>query len=180
MISSQVSAHYVICKDGTVYHVLNDDLRGWHAGVAKWGSVSDINSSSLGVELDNNGIEPFTDLQINSLLHVLSSLKNKYNIPIENFIGHGDIAPTRKNDPNITFPWKTLAEKGFGIWYGDTTNIIVPDNFDNINALRIIGYDVRDSIAAVRAFKRHFQQDTTWIINDPDRKILFDLMLRYR
>lgn len=173
LVSSQVSAHYVICKDGTVHHLLNDYYRAWHGGVGKWGSLTDVNSSSIGIELDNNGFEPFTDAQINSLLHLLSALKTKYNIPPANFIGHADIAPNRKTDPNIYFPWKILFDKGFGIWYGDTTGVVVPDNFNSVQALQIIGYDVRDSSAAMLAFKRHFVQDTMLPMNDADRKILF-------
>ena len=173
IVKTQVSAHYVICKDGTVHHMLNDYLRAWHGGVAKWGNLTDVNSSSIGIELDNNGFEPFSDAQINSLLHVLASLKSKYNISAANFIGHGDIAPTRKNDPNVYFPWKLLAEKGFGIWYSDTTNIIVPENFNTLDALRLIGYDIRDTSAAILAFKRHFEQDTTHGLNDADKKILY-------
>jgi N-acetylmuramoyl-L-alanine amidase len=175
MVKTQVSAHYVICKDGTVHHMLNDYLRAWHGGVAKWGNLTDVNSSSIGIELDNNGFEPFPDAQVSSLLLVLASLKNKYNIPTANFIGHADIAPTRKNDPNVYFPWKLLAEKGFGIWYSDTTNVVVPENFDDLQALRIIGYDVRDSSAAILAFKRHFEQDTTNLLNDADRKVLYQV-----
>jgi len=173
MVKTQVSAHYVICKDGTVHHMLNDYLRAWHGGIAKWGNLTDVNSSSIGIELDNNGFEPFTDAQINSLLHVLTSLKNKYSIPAANFIGHGDIAPTRKNDPNVYFPWKLLAQKGFGIWYSDTTNVTVPENFNSLDALRVIGYDIRDTSAAILAFKRHFEQDTTSVLNDADKKVLY-------
>jgi N-acetylmuramoyl-L-alanine amidase len=69
----KVSAHYVICKDGTVHHMLNDYMRAWHAGVGTWGNDADINSSSIGIELDNNGFEPFTEAQLNSLLQLLSS-----------------------------------------------------------------------------------------------------------
>lgn len=173
MVKTQVSAHYVICKDGTVHHMLNDYLRAWHGGVAKWGNLTDVNSSSIGIELDNNGFEPFTEAQITGLLHVLASLKRKYNIPTANFIGHGDIAPTRKNDPNVYFPWKRLAEKGFGIWYTDTTNVTVPENFNAMDALRVIGYDIRDSSAAILAFKRHFEQDTTRGLNEADKKVLY-------
>ena len=173
MVKTQVSAHYVICKDGTVHHMLNDYLRAWHGGVARWGNLTDVNSSSIGIELDNNGFEPFTDAQINSLLHVLTSLKDKYNIPAANFIGHGDIAPTRKNDPNVYFPWKLLAQKGFGIWYADTTNVTVPENFNSLDALRVVGYDIRDTSAAILAFKRHFEQDTTSVLNDADKKVLY-------
>ncbi len=100
---TQVSAHYVICKDGTVHHMLNDYLRAWHGGRASWGNDKDINSSSIGIELDNNGYDSFPAAQINSLLTVLDTLKLKYAIPAANFIGHADIAPTRKNDPNVTF-----------------------------------------------------------------------------
>ncbi|WP_210516796.1 N-acetylmuramoyl-L-alanine amidase [Hymenobacter terricola] len=115
--STQVSAHYVIGRDGRVYHMLNDYLRAWHGGVAKWGNTTDINSSSIGIELDNNGVEPFSEPQIASLLQVLMGLKKAYGIPVANFIGHADIAPSRKNDPSALFPWKRLAGAGFGLWY---------------------------------------------------------------
>lgn len=173
---TQVSAHYVICKNGTVHHMLNDYLRAWHGGIAKWGSLTDVNSASIGIEIDNNGFETFTDPQITSLVRLLDTLKKNYNIPPGNFIGHADIAPTRKNDPNITFPWKMLAERGYGLWYNDTTFTTVPDNFNSVQALRIIGYDVRDSSAAIVAFKRHYEADTTRYITGPDKKILFSIM----
>jgi N-acetylmuramoyl-L-alanine amidase len=173
-----VSAHYVICKDGTIHHMLNDYLRAWHAGVSKWGSLSDINSVSVGIELDNNGFEPFDSLQINSLLSLLARLKKEYNIPAVNFIGHGDIAPTRKNDPNYRFPWKKLAEQGFGLWY-DEELALVPLDFNHIRALRIIGYDVKDTSAAIQAFKRHFMQDTTQLLNDRDKAVLYNLERKY-
>jgi N-acetylmuramoyl-L-alanine amidase len=172
---TQVSAHYVICKDGKIQHMLNDYLRAWHAGAGRWGNLTDVNSASIGIEIDNNGFETFTEPQINSLLQLLDTLKTKFAIPTSNFIGHADIAPTRKEDPNIYFPWKTLADRGFGLWYSDTTGITVPPDFSDVNALRIIGYDIKDSVAAVKAFKRHFLQDSIAFITDADRKILFDL-----
>lgn len=177
---TQVSAHYVICKDGTVHHMLNDYLRAWHAGAGRWGSLTDINSSSIGIELDNNGFEPFSEAQVNSLLQVLKSLKKNYGIPTANFIGHADIAPTRKVDPNRYFPWQQLAQKGFGNWYDTATVKTIPDHFNAVQALRIIGYDTRDSVAAIRAFKLHFvQQDSIPKLTDADRKILYDLYKRY-
>src|ERR1700694_431596 len=50
---TEVSAHYVICKDGVVHHMLNDYLRAWQAGKSRWGNITDINSVSVGIELDN-------------------------------------------------------------------------------------------------------------------------------
>ena len=176
---SQVSAHYVICKDGTVHHMLNDYLRAYHAGVSKWGNNSDINSSSLGIEIDNNGFEKFTDEQINSLLTLLATLKKAYNIPAANFIGHSDIAPTRKVDPNIYFPWKIVAQKGFGLWQDDALSVAVDSSFNHVQALRIIGYDIKDSTAAIRAFKRHFMQDSTKKITEDDRRVLQNLYKKY-
>ena len=170
---TQVSAHYVICKDGTIHHMLNDYLRAWHAGVGKWGNDADINSSSIGIELDNNGFEFFPDAQMHSLFVLLDALKKKYNIPTANFIGHAEIAPTRKNDPNIFFPWKELATRGFGNWYDDTTNIQLPQTFDDLQALRIIGYDIKDTTAATLAFKRHWLQDTSKVLTDADKKVLY-------
>lgn len=175
----EASAHYVICKDGTVHHMLNDLLRSHHAGDSKWGNTTDLNSSSIGIELDNNGFQTFTDAQINSLTILLERLKMTYKIPDANFIGHGDIAPTRKNDPNWRFPWKELSEKGFGLWWSDTANIQVPDNFDYMMALRIIGYDISTPSSAIVAFKRHFLKDTKYGMTPAAIKVLYALYRKF-
>jgi N-acetylmuramoyl-L-alanine amidase len=178
LVRTQVSAHYVICKDGTVRHMLNDYLRAWHAGAGKWGNVTDVNSSSIGIEIDNNGTEAFTAAQLNSLTNLLEVLKKTYNIPQANFIGHSDIAPSRKVDPGKLFPWKDFATKGYGLWY-DTTALVLPIDFNAKNALRIIGYDIKKETAAIKSYKLHFNNtDTTSIINDADKKILYSLMLQ--
>ncbi len=175
-----VSAHYVICKDGTIHHMLNDLMRAWQAGISKWGNATDINSVSIGIELDNNGFEPFTQPQIESLLQLLGALKKAYTIPAANFIGHADIAPGRKVDPNKYFPWKDLAAKGFGLWY-DTTGVTVPAGFDALQALRIIGYDIKKPESAIQSFKLHFvQSDSTKMISEGDKKILADLVKKYQ
>jgi N-acetylmuramoyl-L-alanine amidase len=177
---TQVSAHYVICRDGTVYHMMNDYLRAHHAGVGKWGAVSDMNSGSIGIEIDNNGSEPFSEPQMNSLLLLLERLKKSFNIPQANFIGHLDWAPGRKVDPSRYFSWKSLAEKGFGYWY-DTTGVNVDSSFNPVQALRIIGYNISKPEIAVQSYKIHFvPQDTTNVITDGDKKILFDLMRKYQ
>jgi N-acetylmuramoyl-L-alanine amidase len=177
---TKVSAHYVVCKDGTIHHLLNDYMRAWQAGVSRWGNFTDINSSSIGIEIDNDGYEPFTQPQITSLLHLLDTLKKKYSIPTPNFIGHADVAPGRKVDPGKFFPWQMLAERGFGLWY-DTTNVTVPENFNPMIALRIIGYNIKDSLSAIQSYKLHFVQwDSTKAITAGDKKILADLMRKYQ
>jgi N-acetylmuramoyl-L-alanine amidase len=180
MTRTQVSAHYVICKDGTVHHMLNDYLRAWHGGVGKWGNNTDINSSSIGIEIDNNGFESFTDQQLDKLLVLLGALKKTYGIPTANFIGHSDIAPTRKVDPNVNFPWKKLADSGFGLWWTDTTGLQLPADFNSMQALRIIGYDIKDSSAVIQAFKRKYlQEDKSAELTEPDKKVLYSLYKKY-
>lgn len=154
---TQVSAHYVIADDGSVVQMLNDYMRAWHAGRGSWGKDTDLNSSSIGIELDNNGTEPFSEAQITSLMALLSKLKKEYNIPKQNIIGHSDIAPSRKTDPSVLFPWKTLAENGFGVW-ADETLEPAPITFNIEQGLRIIGYDTKNLSAAIMAFKIHFIQ----------------------
>lgn len=177
MERTQVSAHYVICKDGTIHHMLHDYLRAWHGGSGRWGNITDVNSSSIGIEIDNNGFEPFTDPQIGSLVVLLDTLKRKYNIPAHNFIGHADMAPTRKSDPNVHFPWKLMAEKGFGSWYADTTGVPVPADFKPMQALRILGYDTRDTAAVVKTFKRKYlQQEDSTALDEAGRKVLYGLL----
>jgi len=179
--SSQVSAHYVICRDGVIQHMLNDYLRAWHAGIGTWGNITDVNSCSIGIELDNNGNEPFSDKQINSLVNLLGYLKKTYNIPNANFIGHADVAPGRKVDPSAYFPWQKLANAGFGYWWSDTTGVQVPDGFKPLEALRIIGYDAKDSAKAISAFKLHFEHkgipETT--LTPADEKIIYTLYRKY-
>jgi N-acetylmuramoyl-L-alanine amidase len=177
---TQVSSHYVICKDGTVHHMLNDLLRGHHAGVSKWGNTTDLNSSSIGIELDNNGFETFPEAQMNSLVTLLERLKKAYSIPASNFIGHGDIAPTRKNDPNWRFNWRMLSEKGFGYWFDDPSQANLPTSFNHLQALRVVGFDTRDTNAAIVGFKRHWLQDTTRGLNEEQMKVLYQLSKKYQ
>ena len=158
--------------------MLNDYLRAWHAGNGKWGKNTDINSTSIGIELDNNGSEPFSEAQINSLLKLLKNLKKTYNIPVANFIGHSDIAPTRKNDPSELFPWKKLADEGYGIWQNDALPL-VPVDFNVEQGLKIIGYDTTNLSAAIIAFKRHFvQTDVTNKMDETTKAILYSIYLK--
>lgn len=173
------SSHYIVSRDGKVVQMVNDYLRANHAGIGKWGKTTDLNSASIGIELDNNGTtDPWTAPQINSLMKLLTTLKTKYNIPTENFIGHADIAPRRKNDPK-NFPWRILAESGFGYWY-DAELATPPADFNAEMALRYIGYNTRDLPAAIEAFKVHFiQSDTTPELTDFDKCVLYNLYTKY-
>ncbi|MHB8668706.1 MAG: N-acetylmuramoyl-L-alanine amidase [Burkholderiales bacterium] len=154
----QVSSHYLIGRDGSIIQLVDERARAWHAGESKWGADTDINSASIGIELDNNGHEPFPEVQISALLRLLADIEGRYHIPAANFLGHADVAPGRKTDPSRYFPWRTLAQHGFGRWC-DPPYAPPPQPFDTDMELRALGYDTADPAAALRAFKLHFLPD---------------------
>lgn len=174
-----VSSHYVIGRDGKIVQMVNDLFRAHHAGAGKWGNDTDLNSSSIGIELDNNGTtDPWPEVQINALLQLLEYLKESYRIPQGNFIGHMDYAPSRKIDP-ANFPWEKLAKMGFGFWYDEGLEP-APENFDVRMALRIVGFDVKDLSVAIKAFKKHYiHGDDSSVMSDYDQAILYDVMKKY-
>ena len=106
---AKVSTHYLISKKGIIYQMIKDQHIAWHAGKSKWESDKDLNLNSIGIELVNNGDEEFPLLQIKNLCMLIKYLKNKYKIDKKHVLGHSQIAPGRKFDPGIQFPWKILA-----------------------------------------------------------------------
>lgn len=171
----RVSAHYLIANNGKLYQLVDDNERAWHAGAGSWQGITDINSVSIGIELDNNGSEPFEERQILSLIRLLDDLCTRFNIPRDAIIGHADLAPTRKQDPSRHFPWQRLAQAGFGQWY-DENLVAAPDNFDPVLALKSLGYDTSDLPAAVKAFHRRYRGLETEVLDSEDGKILFNLL----
>lgn len=156
--SSQVSAHYLIGRDGQIVQLVDERNRAWHAGVAWWGGFTDLNSASIGIELDNNGHEPYAEAQIEALLKLLGDLRERYRIPVANYVGHADIAPGRKTDPNAWFPWDRLARQGFGLWCEPSTLSPAPAEFDLTMALTALGYNPATPEASQAAFLLHYAQ----------------------
>lgn len=154
----KVSAHYLIARDGTLYQLVDESQRAWHAGVSYWGGLTDLNSASIGIELDNSGEDDFPAVQIDALLALLERVTARHAIPRENVLAHGDIAPGRKVDPNRRFPWRSLAERGFGRWCEPDATAPLP-TLDGPLALRALGYDTSRLPAAIAAFRRHFLGD---------------------
>jgi N-acetylmuramoyl-L-alanine amidase len=173
----RVSAHYLIGRDGRIIQLVDERARAWHAGESKWGQDTDLNSTSLGIELDNNGEEPFPEAQISALLRLLADIKERYRIPIANFLGHADVAPGRKVDPSRHFPWKALADRGFGLWC-EPPFPEPPQPFDEALELRALGYHTDDIAAALRAFKLHFLPEQTFTGLDEHGRALLDCLYR--
>ena len=181
-----VSSHYLVGDDGRIYQLVPDALRAWHAGGGRWGTITDLNSASIGIEVDNDGSEPFTDAQMENLIRLLADICERHGIPRTAVIAHSDLAPTRKRDPGHHFPWARLAEAGFGQW---PTGPLAdpPPGFDAWMALRLLGYSLDDTTphderaAAVRAFHRHFRgiddgDDAAATLDRQDARILHALV----
>jgi len=118
---SKVSCHYLINEKGKIISIVPDNYTAWHAGKSRWGKLSSLNKSSIGIELDNPGhnfgYKKFGKKQISALIQLIKKLIKKYNINKKNIVGHSDIAPLRKKDPGEKFPWKILAKSNIGIWH---------------------------------------------------------------
>ena len=169
-----VSAHYLIGADGHVYQLVADQLRAWHAGPGRWGTITDVNSASIGIELDNDGATAFAQAQIDSLLRLLADLTGRLHIPRTQIIGHQDLAPTRRDDPGPLFPWTQLAAAGFGRWPQGTL-ADPPAGFDPWMAMAVLGYPLQDRAAAVQAFHNHFRGIGGDQLDDQDLRILWNL-----
>lgn len=170
-----VSAHYLVARDGTIYYLVDEMKRAWHAGESWWGGPIDMNSASIGIELDNNGHEAYGESQIAALLKLLTDLKQRYAIPAMNVIGHGDIAPGRKVDPGVEFPWRRLAEHGFGLWCEPPFDPAPPE-LDAATLLSAFGYDISNFEAATSAFNRHFAGVESPRMTDEGRARLYCLV----
>jgi len=152
-----VSSHYLVGDDGRIYQLVADGDRAWHAGGGSWGTIFDLNNVSIGIEIDNEVGEPYTEAQIAALLRLLEDLTTRLGIPKTQVIGHADLAPTRKRDPGSLFPWQRLADAGFGRWPQPGMLADPPPGFDPWMAMAVIGYPLKDRAAAVRAFHRHYR-----------------------
>ena len=118
---AEVSAHYVIATDGQITQLVADDQRAWHAGVGEWHGQDDINSRSIGIELDNAGDHPFPEPQMAALERLMGRLMQQWDIGPEGVIGHSDMAPGRKGDPGPHFDWARLARCGLAVGPGGDT-----------------------------------------------------------
>ena len=166
--NSQVSAHYLISRKGEIFKLVSEEKRAWHAGVSYWRGETDINSYSIGIELENPGHEfgysKFPKSQMSVLTELCVELINKYSISPENIVGHSDIAPRRKKDPGELFDWKSLAKKGVGLWPEPILNKITLESFEK--SLNDFGYEIVDLRSTITAFQRHYLPDKVSGISD--------------
>ncbi|WP_231724717.1 N-acetylmuramoyl-L-alanine amidase [Leptotrichia sp. oral taxon 847] len=127
LTTEEVSAHYLVSDDRNdpVYYLVDESKRAWHAGLSEWKTSKNLNDSSVGIEIVNDGdahgaFVPYKSFQIKNVAVLVKYLSDKYQIPATNILGHEDIAPQRKSDPGPLFPWKELYKKyNLGMWYDE-------------------------------------------------------------
>ncbi len=150
--TAEVSAHYLVDEDGTIHRLVPEEMRAWHAGVSYWAGETDINSTSIGIEIQNPGHEwgyrPFPQPQMQAVAELCRDILDRNpHIRPYGVLGHSDIAPGRKADPGELFDWKYLASQKVGLWpepndvhYLDAEEILGnPDEVKNI--LTQFGYN---------------------------------------
>ena len=181
--AQKVSAHYMIDEDGSVFRLVPEERRAWHAGLACWRGDRDINDRSIGIELVNPGHDlgyrPFPEEQMAAVERLAREILDRQAIPPERVLGHSDVAPARKCDPGELFDWARLGRAGVGLWPPDFDTAegpagargrrFDPDATDPLigevqGGLARFGYEIQvtgrlDEPArrVVAAFQRHFR-----------------------
>ena len=175
----EVSAHYLIGRNGTVWHLVDEAKRAWHAGAGQWGCTSDVNSKSIGIELDNDGVQPFSAPLMDALEELLAGILERWAIPVERVIGHSDMAPGRKIDPGARFDWQRLARQGLSIWPGAKDGAS-PDEREFRDFATQFGYaeDLSDALV-LKAFRLRFRPGIAGPLDAVDKQIMRTLAQRY-
>ncbi len=172
---AEVSAHYLIRKDGQLCHLVDESRRAWHAGAGAWGDVTDVNSRSIGIELANTGAQPFPEPQMAALEGVLASVMRRWAVRPDRVIGHSDMAPGRKTDPGPRFDWRRLARQGLSVWPKPGA----PGDGDLVADLRRFGYPDAPPDMLLAAFRLRFRPWATGPATAADRAQAYDLARRF-
>jgi N-acetylmuramoyl-L-alanine amidase len=169
---AEVSSHYLVDRAGGILALVPEERRAWHAGESSWQGQKDLNSRSIGIEIDHPGHEggnpPFPDAQIEAVIGLCRGILARWPIPPDRVLAHSDIAPARKQDPGERFPWDRLHREGVGHWV-EPADLADPDGArEDARAvqglLRNYGYGIEPTgvfdartAAVLAAFQRHFR-----------------------
>jgi N-acetylmuramoyl-L-alanine amidase len=175
---SRVSCHYLIDEAGVITQMVSEDKRAWHAGISSWQGTIDINSLSIGMEIQNpghsGGYPDFPYVQMAAVAALSRDIIDRWSIDAKRVLAHSDIAPGRKVDPGEKFDWHYLYRQGIGHWVrpepvGDDEGLLPGMSGESVSELqsllRNVGYGVEltgiydpQTVKAIDAFQRHFRQ----------------------
>ncbi len=185
----EVSAHYLIGRDGAVLELVDPEMRAWHAGTGEWRGADDVNSRSIGIELDNDGLTPFSAPLMASLEAlllgpkgrdangVLSGLLAAYGIGPQGVIGHSDMAPGRKIDPGRRFDWKRLARQGAAVWSEAKGDVVDAEAFRR-DAI-VFGYGEMADDLLLEVVRMRFRPWAHGPLDGIDCALMADLAARF-
>ena len=174
--AAEVSAHYLISEGGEVLALVAEDKRAWHAGAGTWGGLDDVNSRSIGIELANDGAQPFAAAQMRALEGLLADVMARWAIPAHGVIAHSDMAPGRKGDPGARFDWRRLAQGGLSVW-PDKVNAGHLGDFSTNT--RRFGYPAIGAGLVLAAFRLRFRPWARGPLDGTDAGIIADLADRF-
>lgn len=174
--TAEVSAHWLLSEAGAADQLVDEAMRAWHAGAGAWGSVADVNSRSIGIELANPGDAPFPEPQMAALERLLAEVMARWSIAPERVIAHSDMAPGRKGDPGARFDWRRLALQGLSVWpepgQGDGAA-------DFARSVRAFGYPDLAPDLLLQAFRLRFRPRAAGPEDACDRAMADDLARRF-
>lgn len=173
----EVSAHYLIARDGTVLPLVDEDKRAWHAGAGQWQGRDDVNSRSIGIELDNDGRTPFAEPLMAALETLLPRILAAWGIGAAGVIAHSDMAPGRKIDPGRRFDWRRLARQGLAVWPEPRRARLDSARF-HADA-RAFGYPVIDDALLLDTMRLRFRPWASGPLSAEDCAVMADLAARY-
>ncbi|WP_324187973.1 N-acetylmuramoyl-L-alanine amidase [Rouxiella silvae] len=209
LTDEHVSAHYLIPArpphvngQPVAWQLVPESMRAWHAGASGWRGRTNLNDTSIGIELENKGYSqrllaqrfyPFPPEQIALLTSLSKDIVKRYQLAPQNVVAHSDIAPQRKEDPGPLFPWQALAENGVGAWpqawrvkaflHGRDPHQPVESAL-LLSKLARYGYPVsadmtlRQQRRVIRAFQMHFRQSDYQGNADAESEAIVDALLQ--
>lgn len=209
LTQGEVSAHYLIPEQPPLsagrpvaWQLVPESQAAWHAGISYWRGAVQLNSVSIGIELENEGYRcallgecrwaPYSPEQVTLLTHLARDILQRHQIAPQNVVAHSDIAPQRKVDPGPLFPWKALADAGIGAWPdADRVRFYLASRAPSepvaprllLNKLARYGYEVSDSMTAqqqqrvIAAFQMHFRSQRFDGIADAETEAIVDSLL---
>jgi N-acetylmuramoyl-L-alanine amidase len=165
-----VSSHYLVSDSPpTIYRLVDENRRAYHAGVSSWRGNTQLNASSIGIEIVNLGYREgaagrqwfdYPQEQMDAVIALVKKIVAKHKIKPEHVIGHSDIAPQRKTDPGPRFPWKQLADLGLIQW---------PD-----------ANRVQQKIPEQKLAMHGFEVPRHGDLDEPTRRVLSAFQMKYR